>query len=98
MDRGPASYITVFQQLIHGKKITYTLNAPSLECCLQHILKDYGALKFSVALSSLKEHINYCENRTHSRMEKLRAVYYGTNSLMLLVQDVLLFSLLNLLK
>ena len=76
MVRGSASiYITVFQQLIQGKKITYTLNAPSLEYCLQQILKDYGAAKFSAALSSIKEHIDYCEKRSNSNMGKLRAVY-----------------------
>jgi hypothetical protein len=76
MVRGSAAiYITVFQQLIQGKKITYTLNAASIEYCLQNILKDYGPAKFSKALTVLKEHIDYCEKRSNSHMSKLRSVY-----------------------
>ena len=83
MNKGSASiYITVFQQLMQGEKITFTLNAPSIEYCLEQIRKDYGLQKFSVALSSLKQHIEYCQDKNRSNMDKLKTVYekYSRNT------------------
>jgi len=70
-----ADYINDFKYMMGGVRFTRTLNAPSIEYFLEHINKDFGLQKLSIALSALDAHIEYYENLERGKLNKVRAIY-----------------------
>jgi 5-methylcytosine-specific restriction enzyme A len=72
-----ADFINNFKCLLEGKKYIRALNAFSVKYFLENILKDYGHTKLFLALSALKQHIEYFETERKKKvnLHKLRAIY-----------------------
>lgn len=72
-----ADFINSFKCLMDGQRFTRTLNAPSMDFMLEHILLDFGQSKLNNAIRALKEHIEYYEavQKNPVRLRKMRAVY-----------------------
>jgi hypothetical protein len=68
-------YIYDFRYMMQGKQFTRTLNASSMEFFLNGIYTDYGKSQLTIALSALKQHIEYYEAQGNGQLLKTRKVY-----------------------
>jgi 5-methylcytosine-specific restriction protein A len=70
-----ADGINNFKCLITGQKYTRTNNAFATEYYLENIAQDYGTEALKIALSAVRQHIEYYENLQKVKMHKIRDIY-----------------------
>jgi len=95
MNVGSANiYLQVYQHLINGQTFTRTLSTQSFDYFLEKILADNGREQLYIALSALKNHINYFEEIQNTQMHMVGEIYkkyseiYSENSVpTILIED-----------
>jgi hypothetical protein len=75
------TYIHDYDCMVKGQRITRKLNAPATEYYLTRFLEDGGQDALSRALSALRQHIEYYENKTSTRLNLIRNIYNHFHSL-----------------
>jgi len=76
MNEGSARiYFQVYQHLVDGQQFTRTVSAESFNYYLDKIYNDFGADKLTIALTALRNHIDYFEEVQNTRMGKVRQIY-----------------------
>jgi predicted HNH restriction endonuclease len=60
--------LSVFKNLMTGKKFTRTLTAETFDYFLENILNDFGSERLSICVNALSLHINYIESKRKYKM------------------------------
>ncbi len=74
-------YIRVFLSMMNGSVFKRTTNAAAADHYFSKILNDFGAPRLRLALSSVRQHIEYYEGLRKGNLPKLRAVVSHYSSL-----------------
>jgi 5-methylcytosine-specific restriction protein A len=62
------------KKMLEGKQYTQTMNAYTTEYFLENIYKDFGTEKLKNAISSVKKHNDYYEDKTNRKKYKIREI------------------------